>query len=205
VRFSLSIDDTVLHTWTVAPDPGFFLHHWDLPAGTLAGEGFARLTITAEAADGSARPVRPAVEQFDLQPTTRAVAGADEGWHEAEFAPMTGQLWRWTSERAVLRVLAPPGEDVDLRLRAESPLRYFSVSPTVRVLAAGRELASTMPSGDLDWQVHVPADALAAASGRLTIETSESFVPDERTGNGDRRRLGLRVYDVDVRPRRGLR
>lgn len=206
VRFSLAIDGAVLHTWTASPDPGFFLHDMVLPAGRLGGdEGFARLSITAEAADGSARPVRAAVEQFDLQPTTRVVFGADQGWHEAEFAPMTGQLWRWTSERATLRVLAPPGEGVDVVLRAESPLKYFATAPTVRLLAGERVLASVTASGDLNWQVPVPADALAAAGGRLRVETSESFVPDERSGNGDRRRLGLRVYEVSARSGPGLR
>jgi hypothetical protein len=34
----------------------------------------------------------------------------------------------------------------------------------------------------------------------LTIATDRTFIPDERTGNGDRRQLGLRVFELRVNP-----
>jgi hypothetical protein len=49
--------------------------------------------------------------------------------------------------------------------------------------------------------VTVPADALAAADGMLTIETDQSFVPHERSGSPDRRTLGLRIFDLIIRER----
>ena len=110
VAFTLAIDDTPLQRWTASPVPGFFLHQWPLPAGALDGSGtFAKLTITAEAADGSARPVRAAVEQFDLQGPEGVVVGFGEGWYEMEYRPAAGLSWRWTSERATLDVVAPAG------------------------------------------------------------------------------------------------
>ncbi len=44
------------------------------------------------------------MEQFDLQPADRVVYGFGDGWQELEYNPATGRLWRWSSERAVLRV-----------------------------------------------------------------------------------------------------
>jgi len=56
------------------------------------------------------------------------------------------------------------------------------------------------PSADYTLRVPFPAAALEQSGGTVTIETSRSFVPDERTHNGDRRRLGLRVYAVALEP-----
>ena len=200
VRFTLSIDERQAQQWSTAADPGFFLHTWRLAAGALAaGDGaFAKVTIAAEAADGSARPVRAAIEQFDVQPPEVAVRGFGPGWHEMEYAPATGLRWRWASERATLEVTAPPGAGVELVLRGESPLRYFDKAPQVRVLAGTIVLREFTPSSDFTERVVVPAGALAGAQGRIVIDTSEHFVPDDRSGNGDRRRLGLRIYDARV-------
>lgn len=205
VRFSMSLDGRLLRQWTVSPQPGFFLDLSTLPPGTLAGEGFARLEFTAEAADGSGRPVRAAIEQFDLQPLDRVVLGADEGWHEAEFAPAAGLLWRWTSERATLRALVPAGQPLAFTLRGESPLTYFDRPPAVRVLACDQEIGHFSPASDFVQHVVVPAGALEACGGRVTVLTDTTFVPDERTGNGDRRRLGLRIFEASLRANTGSR
>ena len=46
----------------------------------------------------------------------------------------------------------------------------------------------------------VPAAALAASDGMLTIETDQSFVPHERSGSSlDRRTLGLRLFEMTIR------
>jgi hypothetical protein len=46
------------------------------------------------------------------------------------------------------------------------------------------------------FDIAVPADILDRRSVARVKPTS--FVPDDREGNGDHRRLGLRVYDVTV-------
>lgn len=204
VRFTLAIDGQVARQWTVAPQPGFFLDLWTLPEGALGGEGFARLEFTAEAADGSGRPVRAAIEQFDLQPLSRVVVGAGAGWHEMEYSPLTGRAWRWTSDRATLQVLAPT-VPLELTLRGESPLVYFERPPDVRVLACEQELARFSPAADFTERIVVPAGALASCGGRLVVATDATFVPDERTGNGDRRRLGLRIFESTLRSGTGNR
>ena len=83
-------------------------------------------------------------------------------------------------------------------MRIESPLRYFDRASKVRIMAGDRELAAMEVSETLPWVVTVPADALAASGGLVTIETDQAFVPFERTGVADKRRLGLRIFSADV-------
>jgi hypothetical protein len=80
----------------------------------------------------------------------------------------------------------------------ESPLRYFAVAPLVRARAGDRELAVTTMGSAQEWTFDVPADAIAAASGAVTIETDKTFVPSEGSGGADQRRLGLRVFSITV-------
>jgi hypothetical protein len=46
--------------------------------------------------------------------------------------------------------------------------------------------------------VSVPAAALAASDGMITIETDQTFVPNQRSGSPDRRTLGLRIFEMNV-------
>ena len=66
-------------------------------------------------------------------------------------------------------------------------------------MLAGDEVVgqTTFASGDT-WTVTVSLDALLRTDGRVTVETNRTFVPAERGDGGDRRRLGLRVFDVRV-------
>jgi hypothetical protein len=69
----------------------------------------------------------------------------------------------------------------------------------VLVLRAGpRVLGERRAEADFDWEVAVPAEALAASGGVLTLATDQTFVPDQRSGNGDRRELGVRIYEFRV-------
>ena len=47
------------------------------------------------------------------------------------------------------------------------------------------------------WAFEVPIDALTKSAGRITIVSSRTFVPADKSG-ADRRRLGLRVFDLHV-------
>ncbi len=193
-RFRVSIDDTPLQEFEAAP--GFFLHVVDIPGGRLAGDGaFAQLTVQAEPVNGGAS-IPTAIEQFDLQDSDTLMWGFDTGWYEAEYSPRLG-VWRWSSDKSTLRIVGP-ARAIRLILPIEDPLRYFDRAPRVRVLAGAREVASTTVGDTTVWTVEVPADAVAAANGRLTIETDETFVPAERGGPPDFRRLGLRIFGVQV-------
>lgn len=180
--------------------PGYFFRRVELPAGALAnhGTGFVPLSVTSAPVDGSNREVAVALEQFDLQSGGTPMVGAESGWYEPEYNPRTAQAWRWTSEKAVLWV-RPVGRDVTLTLSGESPLRYFDQAPTVVVAAGGREIARFKPAADFTQSVVLPDEALSAADGRVTISSDKVFVPAERGGPPDRRRLALRIYSYSAK------
>ena len=106
--------------------------------------------------------------------------------------------WQWTTARAETFVNSA-GRDLTLRIAGESPLRYFDTPPNVTIRAGKQVLATAQPSRDFEITAKVPAAALAASDGMLTIETDESFVPYERTGSPDRRTLGLRLFELTIR------
>jgi transmembrane protein TMEM260 (protein O-mannosyltransferase) len=193
-RFTIAIDGAVFQEFEAGP--GFFLQTLDIPPGRLMGEGaLATLTIHSAPASGAA-PIPTAIEQFDLQSADDFMWAYDSGWQEAEYSPALG-VWRWTTERSTLRVIGPP-RALRVKLAVESPLRYFDDAPLVRAMAGSRELAATTISASREWSFDVPADALAGSSGLISIETNQTFVPAERSGAADQRRLGLRVFLVQV-------
>jgi len=193
-RFTIAIDGVPFQQWDAAP--GFFLQVFEIPAGRLTGDGpLAQLTVQSVAASGTP-PIPTAIEQFDLQDDHVLMWAHDAGWQEAEYGPAFG-VWRWTSDRASVRVVGPP-QAVRITLSIESPLRYFDEAPLVRATAGSRELAVTTIATSRDWTFDVPADALAASGGLITIETNRTFVPAETGGGADQRRLGLRVFSIQV-------
>ncbi len=195
-RIRLTLDGRVLEEFDAAP--GFFFRLFPLPAGTFAGpDGYRPLAVSSPpSAGGAAVPV--ALEQFDLQRDGVPMIGVREGWQEPEFNPQTARSWRWASDRAMLWV-RPVGRDVTLTLDGESPLRYFATPPEVVVSAGSRELSRFKPAADFRQSIVIPADALVAAEGRVLIASDQSFVPGDRDGSADRRRLALRIYSYAVR------
>ncbi|HUQ87794.1 MAG TPA: DUF2723 domain-containing protein [Vicinamibacterales bacterium] len=195
-HFTASIDGVVFQEWDASP--GFFLKIFDIPAGRLAGAG----TWAALSVQSTPTAIKTAVEQFDVQDDQSTMWGYGAGWQEAEYTMALG-VWRWMSDRATVRIAGPP-RAVQVTLTLESPLRYFDAAPRVRALAGDRELAAATISQAGDWTFEVPADALASAGGEITIQTDKTFVPAERGGEPDRRRLGLRVFALRVTGRNGL-
>jgi hypothetical protein len=190
----VSLDDRPLTTMVVRP--GFFLDFVNVPAAALAGEGrYAKLTVSAQVPGGSTPPI--AIEQFNLQAPERIQYGFDEGWHEPEYNPRTAQSWRWMSERAVVRV-HHAGRAVVMRLKGESPLRYFDQSPRIRISVGDRVVSELAPTADFTAEISIPADALTAADGRIVLTSDRSFVAGEKEGTADRRKLAVRVYLLTV-------
>jgi hypothetical protein len=199
-RIIVTLDGREIDRVSAAPAPGFFLRIVSLRAGTLSGAGpHALLQVSASREDGRPGPVNVGIEQFDIQDEALPILGYDAGWHELEYNPRQGRLWRWTSEAATLRVHAGAC-DMALVVSGESPLKYFPAVPVVTVRAATATLGRFEPSADFTFSVPLPVAAVEQAGEIITIETSRTFVPDERTHNGDRRRLGLRVYSVTLEP-----
>jgi hypothetical protein len=177
---------SITRDWTV-PAGGAFLRRVDFPAGSLAGERpFKKLVVSYATPDGKPEHVR--LTQFALEPPTALFFVQHSGWNEIEYNRDLQRRWRWTTDRAVTFINSG-GRDVTLRVAAESPLTYFDSSPHVTVRAEIR-CWPRKPSGDFELVVKVPAAALAAADGMVTIETDKTFVPYERSGSPDKRRLG---------------
>ena len=201
VVFAASIDGTPIETWIVEPGPGgmSFLRFIDLPSGVPPGSGdYAHLIISARAEPAS-RPTPPvAIRQFDIQPSGTLIYGFGEGWHEAEYDNTTGVSWRWSSGRSVLRV-SPP-QDVEVRMRGESPLKYFREVPTVKIRAGDRIVGVLRPDADFEWAVKVSADAIRSGEGAIVIETDRIYLPGQAEGTSDARQLGLRFFEIAVNP-----
>jgi hypothetical protein len=198
VRFEATIDGRALESWIVAPDPGFFLRPINLPAGSLKGRGdYAEVRVSARAADGVTRRAAAAIEQFDVQSVSKSLFGFDTGWYQLEFDPEAKKLWRWTGPWAALRV-HDGGRDLMLRLTGDSPLKYLDRTPTVTLRAGDHVLTRLKPRDDFSMEALIPAEALSRANGVITLESDVTFVPDDRLHNGDRRPLGLRIFDVTV-------
>lgn len=196
--FELTIDGSVIDRWTLDPAAGpNDLRFIDLPQGLPAGPGdLALLQMTARSTVAGRPTAEVAVRQFDVQPAGRLIWGFGEGWHEAEYESASGTAWRWTSDRSLLRVKG--GGDLRILLRGESPLRYVGTAPHVRVTAAGKVLAELQPSDDFEWTVDVPAADVAAAGGAVAIESDRIYLPGEAEGTADARRLGLRLFQIEV-------
>ncbi|HEY6359545.1 MAG TPA: DUF2723 domain-containing protein [Vicinamibacterales bacterium] len=198
-EMEVAIDGRVLDRWTLAVDEPNSLRFLELPAGIPGGGDYAMLTVSSRAAGGDRRRAPVAVRQFDVQQASLLIYGFGEGWHELEFDTTSGRLWRWSSDRSVLRLHGPP-QAVRLTLRGESPLRYFDSPPTVTVSAAGRPVAQFRPSADFEWSTTVPADVIAQSAGAITIAMDRAYLPGVAEGTADGRRLGLRLFDVRVHP-----
>ena len=199
VTFTLAIDGRDLDRWDVAPDPGFFVRRVALPAGNLKGQGrWAELTLRSAPVSGS-QPVATAVEQFDLQSPGTLMWAYGAGFHEPELDNVRARSWRWMSERAEIDVTQAAG-DATLVLRGEAPLTYFTQPSTLEVRCGEVSLGRLDLSGDFEVRIGVLEARLLAGHGKIVVTTSQTFTPAERDGTNDRRRLGLRFFEVSLTP-----
>ncbi|MEO5742405.1 MAG: DUF2723 domain-containing protein [Vicinamibacterales bacterium] len=193
---SVGIGDRVIDEWDVAAGARFFKRIL-LEPGTLAGDGlFTRLVVSYKGSDGQPEHVR--LTQLMVASPQTVFHVEHDGWNESEYSDEMQRRWRWTTARAETFVNAA-GRDLTLTIAGESPLRYFDTAPHVTVRAGNQALATAQPSSDFILNVKVPAAALAASDGMLTIATDQSFVPHERSGSPDRRTLGLRIFELTIR------
>jgi hypothetical protein len=184
----VALDGQAVDETTVPP--GFFLRmaRVSAPPGNA---DYMHLSVASDAAD-------LAIEQFDAQPAGRVVYGFGEGWNELEANPSNGTLWRWSTDRAVLRARAE-GRALALTLRGEIE-EASSSRVTIRV---GQDTAEAFDVGrSFTRTLVLPAGLFAGdEESVITIETSAWYVPAEKRGRtADRRRLGLKLYECRVTP-----
>ncbi|MEO5821756.1 MAG: hypothetical protein ABIT71_14735 [Vicinamibacteraceae bacterium] len=202
VRFTLQLGDRVLDAWEVPAAPGFFVRSLTIAGSAVAGPTLERFVVTAAPTDGSTRIVPAAIEQFGLQPLDRVQFAYADGWFEDEYQPRTGLRWRWSSGESWIQVW-PVDRDVHIRLVAESPLKTFDDAPIVTLSAGERELVRATPGDAFTIEATVPAEVLRAANGRIVLRSSRTYVPADHVAagdprHGDRRALGLRVFEASV-------
>jgi hypothetical protein len=124
------------------------------------------------------------------------------GFHDPESA---GDIsYRWSSDSSFVRlpgIAARAPTMLRLRLNGSRPIGVDA--PRVTVLANGHDLCSFSASQDFEsYEVPVNGQILGL-SGDLEIEVrADSFVPAERAGGSDLRRLGVMVDYValDLQP-----
>ena len=169
--------------------PGFFLYMAALQPSAGAGP-YADLTVESDSP-------QVAIEQFDAQPAGRVVYGFGDGWNEQEYNPATGDLWRWTTDRAAIRVRSE-GHSVALSLRGEIEA---ASSSHVTVRAGNAVVAAFEVARSFTRTVVIPSSALPGPEDTISIETSAWYVPAEkRWRSNDRRRLGLKLFECKVTP-----
>jgi hypothetical protein len=186
-RVRVAVDAVAVDDLTVAP--GSFLRMITVPPSSSADD-YAPVTVASDNPD-------LALEQFDAQPAGRIVFGFDQGWYEREYDPATGALWRWASDRAVIRVRSE-GHALALTLRGE--IEHAS-SSRVTVRSGERVLAQFEVGESFARTVILPADAFGQLETTIALESSVSFVPAEtRWRSRDRRRLALKLYECTLTP-----
>jgi hypothetical protein len=199
VIVALALDGQAFMTFEVPAAAPRFFHEFVLAGGTLSGAGpLGTLTVDWAAADRPRAP-RLRLTHVELQSEGRPFWVYSHGWHDREYDAMADREWRWTSERAELRVHADA--DVELLIAGEAPVAALGGAPTVSVSAGTQLLHTVLAPGAFQAVVRVPLADLQAASGLLVIDTARTFVPGPEAG-GDARRLGLRVFELEVRPAR---
>ena len=168
--------------------PGAFFHIFPLPTFDLPpAQDYVRLPIRAST------ETRVAIEQFDAA-GSRPIFAYGAGWFEQEFNPRTGARWRWLSERGELR-FASRTPRLTLHLEGENPKTYFSRGSRLLVRAADRVIFDDVLTADFALDLPVP-DGIEV----VTFETDQVFQPADRSRKSqDRRHLGLRIFNVEVR------
>jgi hypothetical protein len=195
-ELGLAIDGRPIDRWTV-PALGKIFKRIVLPSGALDKTGgFVPLVVSYARPDGKPASIR--LTQLAIEPPDAVFFVQHAGWNEIEYSKTLQRRWRWTAGKAETFVNSN-GRDVTLSLAGESPLTYFDEPPTIVVRAGSQVLAKESPSDDFQFEITVPAKALEAADGNLTIETNETFVPHERTNSPDKRTLGLRIFTFEIR------
>ena len=197
-RVFVTLDGRSVADWTVTSNPRSFLQWIDLPAGTAEGPGrYATLAVRIEGPQGPVPEV--GLEQFDAGGAADSIAAFADGWFEHEENPTTGLTWRWMGKRSTIEVRGP-SQNRTLVISGESPMKYFSTPPTITVRAGDRELGKFTFRADFSQPVNIPAAALDASQGLITIESDRTFKPaDLQPGSPDQRDLSLRMYSAKLK------
>jgi hypothetical protein len=110
--------------------------------------------------------------------------------------------FRWIAPDARLTVVRS-GEPVRIALHGRVPTDYLRLPLTVRITIDDLPpVIRRIDTPDFTTTLDLPRTA-AGTTTAIAIAVPDSFVPDEIEGNGDRRRLAIRIYGVETVPTAG--
>jgi hypothetical protein len=119
------------------------------------------------------------------------------GW----FYPETDERrrpFRWASASARSLVHGPE-HGARLVIEGAAPVEYVGAGGRIELVVDGRKLLARVQA-ERTFKLEVELLPGAAPFREVLLQTERAFVPDRYQRNGDRRRLGLRVYAFLVTP-----
>lgn len=139
--------------------------------------------------DSDSYPLRVAPDSHNVQ--------FDSGWHAIERAA-DGQMWRWTSSRAVLIVPVDTPGDAVILIHGE-PFGGHAESTALALEVNGHRLETRDPPSPAVYPFAVPASVLRTGLNEIAIEVSGAARPAD-SGAKDTRLLGLQVTSIELVP-----
>ena len=160
-----------------------------------------RLPLAGE--DLGQRAYRGTTVSLEPQPESGFLVYQD-GWHDDEFSPATGERWRWTGERAGLS-FRNPRSDAVLYLEFDGRADLFEPAQRVNIRIGDQVVFETevsAPEREL-YEIALAAEVLGQDDTvTLVLDVDRTFVPADLAGGpGDDRALGVRVFYAFIEPR----
>jgi hypothetical protein len=138
-----------------------------------------------------------ALRGLDYAPRSAAGFAHGSGW----FYPETDERrrpFRWTSASARSLVHAPE-RGARLAIEGSAPVEYVGGGGRIALIVDGRTLAERVQN-ERAFRLEVELPGGGPPFREVQLQTERAFVPDRHQRNGDRRRLGLRIYAFRVTP-----
>jgi hypothetical protein len=158
-----------------------------------------RLPLTGPADGTRAYPVAT----LELRPDPSSVFVAfGEGWHNPEIGQTLGREWRWSRANGRL-AFRNPQQPAELWLELDQPVKGLTGPQQVELRIGGMVVDTfSLPPDTL--QIHRTPLTVETMGGGETVELeivpSQTFVPADMPAlkNGDRRTLGVRVFNAHL-------
>ncbi len=166
-----------------------------LPPRAEAGRYLELLGRTRRGQNPEGAPF--ALRGLDYAPRSEAGFAHGPGW----FYPETDERrrpFRWTSA-AARSLVHVPERGARLTLEGTAPVEYVGAGGRIALIVDGRKLAERVQD-ERAFRLEVELPGGGAPFHEVQLQTERAFVPDRHQRNGDRRRLGLRVYAFRVTP-----
>jgi hypothetical protein len=148
--------------------------------------------LLARTRRGDAQEGAPyALRGLDYGPRGEAGFAHGSGWFYPE-KDEEARPFHWTSAKA-RSILHVPERGAKLVVEGTAPLEYVGAGVNVSLAVDGTP-ASTATLQDRGFRLEARLAPALQSFREVTLATDRTFVPDRVQRNGDRRRLGLRVY-----------